>query len=260
MSSPIPINTTPPSHPNHHNATPTSSISLSPQTPFSAPFSHSTILRSLSFKSSPPKPLLSYPFPQVPLPENALDDQEESHDEHDSFEFADMRHMRSSWRRAVSMSVPNNAGIGTMLGGFGGLKGSPPKSPVDGSGLGLGLGGCQGGQGVLADNAARGQGVLRRLSIGGFSRPAFLSPPVQPTNLPAEPPLVPTPQTSNIPPPSAPPTVQTHTIPVSEPKVLNQDLRRATTLGPDKARRLSDGRKRGVSPMGERMLREHGHF
>lgn len=79
---------------------------------------------------------------------------------HDSFEFGDFSDLKSrSWtggqqRRAVSMSMPsaqgNNAGVASMLKGFGEAGGA--STPAGG---------------VMADKLARGQGVLRRLSFTG---------------------------------------------------------------------------------------------
>jgi hypothetical protein len=170
--------------------TPSSSISISPQTPFSthqnlsttAPNPNSGILQwARSFKS-PPMQANSTLEPAAPpahqqkgfdIPaintHHAHDDPD--HDEHDSFEFGDLS--TRSWgrmgRRAVSMSVPSGQGISSMLTGFGAT--SPPKNS-EGLGIGspsgsLGVGSPPAGPagGVMADKTARGQGVLRRLSI-----------------------------------------------------------------------------------------------
>jgi hypothetical protein len=168
--------------------TPSSSISISPQTPFStnqnlsttAPNPNSGILQwARSFKSPPTQagPTLEPAAPpahqqkgfDIPAIHTQHDDHE--HDEHDSFEFGDLS--TRSWgrmgRRAVSMSVPSGQGISSMLTGFGAT--SPPKNP-EGLGIGspsgsLGIGSPPAGPagGVMADKTARGQGVLRRLSI-----------------------------------------------------------------------------------------------
>ena len=60
------------------------------------------------------------------------------------------------------MSVPAGQGISGMLSGFGST--SPPKGADI---LGVGSPPGQMASSVLADKTARGQGVLRRLSIGG---------------------------------------------------------------------------------------------
>jgi hypothetical protein len=58
------------------------------------------------------------------------------------------------------MSVPSGQGITGMLSGFGAT--SPPKNS---DGLGIGSPPGQLSSGVMADKTAKGQGVLRRLSI-----------------------------------------------------------------------------------------------
>jgi hypothetical protein len=123
------------------------------------------------------------------------DDDHHSHEHHDAFEFGDLGDMRNkSWttasanaakgRRAVSMSMASGqnaggSGITSMLTGFGSTAPGPSTAPA-GSGLprGAGLGSSaqasegaglatQPQNGVLADKAAKGQGLLRRFSIGG---------------------------------------------------------------------------------------------
>jgi hypothetical protein len=118
------------------------------------------------------------------------------HDEHDSFEFGDIslnemkaRSLGRMSRRAVSMSIApsgggmSNGGIAAMLSGFG-AKSPPAGSGADGFGNGVGAGTSYGSlgmgspppSGVLADKAAKGQGVLRRLSIGGSGFRVSLAP------------------------------------------------------------------------------------
>ena len=192
-TSPIPISafslmsTSPTTQPKD---TPSSSISISPQTPFStnqnlsttAPNPNSGILQwARSFKSPPSQaaPTLEPAAPPAhqqkgfDIPAIHAQHDDHDHDEHDSFEFGDLS--TRSWgkmgRRAVSMSVPSGQGISSMLTGFGAT--SPPKNP-EGLGIGspsggLGIGSPPAGPagGVMADKTARGQGVLRRLSISG---------------------------------------------------------------------------------------------
>lgn len=188
-SQPIPISTPPyqmSSHPANSTTkdTPASSISISPQTPAlpiqqnlstTAPNPNSGILQwARSFKSPPPQmsatldpasPPATAPAHQqkgFDIPGIHAEDHDHDHDEHDSFEFGDLS--TRSWgkmgRRAVSMSMPSGQGITGMLTGFGAT--SPPKHSE-----GLGVGSPPAQSGVLADKTARGQGVLRRLSIGG---------------------------------------------------------------------------------------------
>lgn len=112
-------------------------------------------------------------------------DHDHDHDhehEHDSFEFGDLslndmkaRTWGRAGRRAVSMSMSmpssgtgqGGSGIAAMLSGYGAM--SPPATATgeinNNSYNGLGVGSPPGG--VMADKAAKGQGVLRRLSIGG---------------------------------------------------------------------------------------------
>ena len=112
------------------------------------------------------------------------------HDEHhDVFEFGDFNHMaKGSWtghgRRAASMSMAsgqnaaggNDQSVSAMLaGGFGGLP-SPSQEKSQGQGMAIPRSvpagsppGANAGMrgGVVADNAAKGVGVLRRLSLSG---------------------------------------------------------------------------------------------
>lgn len=99
------------------------------------------------------------------IPQSGQDDHHGDHalENHDSFEFGDLDDLKSrSWatgRRAASMSQPSGrqSGISSMLTGFG-------ASPMETSS----------GSSILADNAAKGQGIMRRLSISGsFPRVSF---------------------------------------------------------------------------------------
>ena len=178
---PIPITTTPPNAsrpalgqlPSQNLTTPSSSMSVSPQTPFSPPAgtfpSTSTPTPSTSqgfFKwaafiaKSPP---LSDHQRGFDIPTIADDSQDL--EEHDSFEFGDLSHLKArSWngRRTMSMSgvtvqspVAGTSGISSMLKGFAeSPQSQPPGAPAGG---------------VMADKQAKGQGVLRRLSMGGAS-------------------------------------------------------------------------------------------
>jgi len=190
-TSPIPISSVPQmSGHNQTKDTPSSSISISPQTPSlpqqnlstTAPNPNSGILQwARSFKSPPMQANATLESADPPahqqkgfdIPAIHAQHDDHEHDEHDSFEFGDLS--TRSWgkmgRRAVSMSVPSGQGITGMLSGFGAT--SPPKHS-DGLGVGspggsLGIGSPPVGPsgGVMADKTARGQGVLRRLSISG---------------------------------------------------------------------------------------------
>lgn len=63
------------------------------------------------------------------------------------------------------MSMPAGQGISGMLSGF--SPTSPPTHGGGAEGLGVGSPPAQMSGSVMADKTARGQGVLRRLSIGG---------------------------------------------------------------------------------------------
>ena len=186
-------------HPNTSHTPSSSTSSVSPQTPFfsstyafSPPVNAggtSAILRSLSLKATSPPGALKGTKALAPVNDGPFGDSlDDAEHEHDSFEFGDLNDMQTrSWgrmgRRAVSMSMsvpaagPGGSGIAAMLarspvpagtapaGAIGGGGGSPPQ-PVTG---------LDAQSGVLADKAARGQGVLRRLSIGGFSRVSLVS-------------------------------------------------------------------------------------
>lgn len=252
MSSPIPIGTnqptTPPdtrrvshptldklplpAHPPGSAHSPSSSLSISPQTPFFPPpgaplsplGSSATPTQSgfikwasgFSLGKSPVSPPLSstkgfeIPHLQSPsqshqhqtsasLPASAIvmdEDDHHAHERHDAFEFGDFGDMKNkSWtgatatanRRAVSMSMASGqtaSGITSMLRGFGSTSAASGQHGEVTSPIGFspasGPGHNQNGTsppasmpqgGVLADKAAKGQGLLRRFSIGGgFAR------------------------------------------------------------------------------------------
>ncbi|KAK8854786.1 hypothetical protein IAR55_003525 [Kwoniella newhampshirensis] len=283
MSAPIPINqsTTTPPHQTHPtlsalplpSTTPTSAMSVSPQTPFfpppglpasTTPSQPSSIFKwaaSLGKSPSPPTQPRNFEWSEG-YNGNALGAHVEDHEhEHDSFEFGDFNDIKSrSWgmgRRTMSMSasvgVAGQSGIAAMLkNGGGSAREAVPAQNSGQAGLGVGSVPCGG---VMADKVAKGQGVLRRLSLSGSAyRPPFMSPPLQSSALPPSPPAVAA--TTTIPPPSA-----------STPTGLAGEttVQRAVTLGAtskSRGRRFSENgtRKRGVSPMGERLLRDHGHF
>ncbi|WVQ74946.1 hypothetical protein IAR50_004554 [Cryptococcus sp. DSM 104548] len=248
MSAPISIaNDTPHS--------PSSSASLSPQTPFfptpalgsSATPNHqpgSLFKWASSFgKSPPPAQFMNGSFSSregIGKELGGVGIQEHDAEHNDLFEFGDFNDTGNSgsWvkgRRAMSMSAPygGQSGVGAMLKNNG-YANEQREGPFD------------------AEKNSKGQGVLRRLSIGGYRAP-FISPPAQNTHLPpAE-----VPASSNLPPP-----------PASTPSGAEgpSEIKRSAALGGSthaRGRRFSEsqgGRKKGVSPMGERILREHGHF
>ena len=209
MTTPIPINshtfshsnpkhsTTPPRTPSHHGGgmtsnSPSSAISISPQTPFFPPPATSQHIGAASppsanpgffrwaqaaatlGKSPPPSADHAQPQRGFDIPQIAHD--HDDHENHDSFEFGDFDDLKSrSWnktRRAVSMSAgpgQGASGITAMLSGFGAGAASPPKAAAplkEGTAVGAM---SMPGSGLLADKAARGQGVLRRLSMSGSS-------------------------------------------------------------------------------------------
>ena len=97
---------------------------------------------------------------------------------HDSFEVGDLNDIKSrSWnknRRAVSMSLPRNqSGISAMLGNqFGGGGAGKEASPNGVGGSSVGPNGSMSPPimppgGVMADKAAKAQGVMRRISFSG---------------------------------------------------------------------------------------------
>ncbi|GFZ49556.1 hypothetical protein JCM24511_07676 [Saitozyma sp. JCM 24511] len=359
MSSPIPISTnqptTPPdtrrvshptfdklplpAHPPGSAHSPSSSLSISPQTPFFPPpgaplsplGSSATPTQSgfikwasgFSLGKSPVSPPLSstkgfeIPHLQLPsqshqhqssasMPASAIvmdEDDHHAHERHDAFEFGDLGDMKNkSWtgatatanRRAVSMSMASGqsaSGITSMLRGFGSTSAASGvgqvqhgevTSPIGfspGSGTGHGQNGIsppasmpQGG--VLADKTAKGQGLLRRFSIGGgFARSPFLSPPSGSSALPPSPPHASMPTAA----PAASAPAQS-AIPPPPPvhHAVDEGLKPRMTA---RGRRYSEtgARKRGVSPlfeatptepgradvrlqMGERILRDQVHF
>lgn len=217
------------------------------------------------------------------------------HDEHhDVFEFGDFNHMaKGSWtghgRRAASMSMAsgqnaaggNDQSVSAMLaGGFGGLP-SPSQEKSQGQGMAIPRSvpagsppGANAGMrgGVVADNAAKGVGVLRRLSLSGsLNRPSFLSPPAQSAPLPPQPSIT----TSLSPSTGSAGTASGNAMGQPQKSALTNAKPSASAgLAPDegaaglrvplgqRGRRYSENsaKKRGVSPMGERILRDHGGF
>ncbi|WWC93777.1 hypothetical protein V866_000613 [Kwoniella sp. B9012] len=296
MTAPIPISSST-SDTHHHPAhsqpifspplpstTPGSSISISPQTPFFAQTSApATGHDKLGVSTTPTANTGGGIFKWAsslgksptnlnggsPTKQKGFDipfEHEDDHDEHDSFEFGDFTTTTKSWvggRRTMSMSLPvstaakspsHTSPIATML--KGGLGDSPNNTSTTAGTQGNSLPG-----GVLADKAAKGQGVLRRLSLSGSGyRPAFLSPPLPSAPLPTSPPA-----SNNIPSIPAPAPAPAPAFAPGPPQA-EPPINRAVTIsgGPSAAsrsRRFSEGtKKRGVSPMGERLLRDHGHF
>ncbi|AFR95632.1 hypothetical protein J008_03514 [Cryptococcus neoformans] len=252
MTSPIPINpdatsarqTSPPGLSTTNPGS--SASSISPHTPFfpppglassATPTQPSSLFKwAASFGRSPPKP----PTIGVDSSQKKAGTEGAEH-ENVPFEFGDFRDTNAqSWangRRAMSVSAPyggpGQSGITELLRNNGSYSPTEPK-------------------GVMADKVARGQGVLRRLSMGGYK--GIISPPPQNAALPPSPP-----QAATLPPPAPPaPT------PVGSQGVA--EINKAAALGGNtriRGRRYSENagtRKRGVSPMGERLLREQGHF
>ena len=196
---------------------PTSSFSTSPQTPFypaglssppmtgpgavgiggmstTAPPNAGFFKWASSFSKSPSAPDgLVAPPPSIATmdettprasqgfgarPGGALFDDDDTTEQHDSFEFGDWNDLKSrTWhnssRRAMSMSLPRGqSGISAML------SANPSGRAVSASAQGAattGAGGVSGTQGamsppplaggVMADKLAKGQGVLRRISF-----------------------------------------------------------------------------------------------
>ncbi|ORX38508.1 hypothetical protein BD324DRAFT_649873 [Kockovaella imperatae] len=277
MTAPIPIGSDPKTSPTNMaipapSHTPSSSLSISPQTPFyppsglspppiaglgalstTAPASGGFFKWASSFSKSPSVPeslgsgrdemtprRASQPLEQV----SAMEQQQQDHESHDSFEFGDWNDLKSrAWnknRRALSVSMPRQSGISAMLSPNGpGSTMSTTAQPSNGMAMSP-------PNGVLADKAAKGQGVLKRMSFSSGMRPPFITPG-----------------------PLSPPAVTTHAT-VADPTLsrapiaAGADIQRAKTIsGPPsgRGRRMSDAtKKRGVSPMGERLLRDHGHF
>lgn len=168
MTSPIPINpdataARQASPPGLSTTTPGSSASsISPHTPFfpppglaasATPTQPSSLFKwAASFGRSPPKP----PMMGVDGSQKKAGTEGAEH-ENVPFEFGDFRDTSAqSWangRRAMSVSAPyggpGQSGITELLKNNGSYSPTEPK-------------------GVMADKVARGQGVLRRLSMGGY--------------------------------------------------------------------------------------------
>lgn len=200
---PIAISTTPPKPhfgqlPNQNTTTPSSSLSISPQTPFLPPpgMSPSNATATVTptpsnsqgffkwastFAKSPGamSPTLSQQQKGFDIP-SVGDDNHDDHEAHDSFEFGDFSDLKSrSWsgRRTVSMSMApgqmagQHGNISSMLKGFG--ESPSPSTAINGTMPTPTQGGPAGG--VMADKLAKGQGVLRRLSLSGSSYRVSLS-------------------------------------------------------------------------------------
>lgn len=168
MTSPIPINpdatsarqTSPPGLSTTNPGS--SASSISPHTPFfpppglassATPTQPSSLFKwAASFGRSPPKP----PTIGVDSSQKKAGTEGAEH-ENVPFEFGDFRDTNAqSWangRRAMSVSAPyggpGQSGITELLRNNGSYSPTEPK-------------------GVMADKVARGQGVLRRLSMGGY--------------------------------------------------------------------------------------------
>ncbi|WVQ81857.1 hypothetical protein IAT38_003984 [Cryptococcus sp. DSM 104549] len=285
MASPIPIA---PDHALPHaghggHAPLTSPSSLSPQTPFfpppgmgGTPAQPGSLFKwAASFgRASPPvagsapgggagRGLGGSPSAGSVTPAIVKDD----HDEHDSFEFGDFGGSWVKGRRAMSMSgsASGQSGIAAMMKNGGSPTESRGDAFVAGAAAGAGAGaGRLAGGGVMADKAAKGQGVLRRLSLSGAGyRPPFLSPPLTSSGLPPSPPSATPTNTLAAPPPPTPVgSVGDATIERSSALGAGHAAAAAAGMNKGRGRRYSEGvgKKRGVSPMGERILREHGHF
>ncbi|KAE8542573.1 hypothetical protein D1P53_001353 [Cryptococcus gattii VGV] len=252
MTSPIPINSDTSSDrqaspPGLSTTTPASSaLSVSPQTPFFPPLAlassatptqpGSLFKWAASFGRSPPKPAMT----GVDNSQKKAGTEGAEH-ENSPFEFGDFKDINTqpwaSGRRAMSVSVPyggpGQSGITELLKNHGSF--SPPEP-----------------KGVMADKMARGEGVLRRLSMGAYK--GIISPPPQNSTLPPSPS-----QLATLPPPAPP-------APTPAGSQGAAEINKAAALGGNtrtRGRRYSENtgtRKRGVSPMGERLLREQGHF
>lgn len=177
---------------------PSSSISISPQTPFNSGGGALAVPNNAAMGVSPTNPSFfkwaaaaaqlgkSPPLgSQSPpadgthqrgfdIPSHGHGGDEHEHEHHDSFEFGDLDDLRlRSWsktRRAASMSAgPGPGGIASMISGFG-ASSPPTKTEVLGSSAtssnAKGAMAIPSG-GVLADKNSKGQGVLRRLSLSG---------------------------------------------------------------------------------------------
>ncbi|KAL1406331.1 hypothetical protein Q8F55_008030 [Vanrija albida] len=236
-SQPIPINT--------HSDGPTVNASGTPQTPFaggavglgsSAPGSIFAKWSAFSTVKSPTTGAGNAPPRALPSV-SPLDD--------DSDDIGDLNDLKSrGWaaaaaargqRRAVSLSM--SPGSSLLSGNYSmtsttnsSTGSSPPTTFVNP---------------LMTDKMARGEGVLRRLSMGGgFSRPTVPPPVPEP---PSSTPIASLPQQQ--------PALAAH------PPPPQADVARANTVGGGR-RRFSEsaGRRRPVSPMGERILRDQVHF
>ncbi|WOO83856.1 uncharacterized protein LOC62_05G007377 [Vanrija pseudolonga] len=235
-SQPIPINT--------HTDGPTVNASGTPQTPFaggavglgsSAPGSIFAKWSAFSTVKSPTTGGGNSPPRAMPAI-SPLDD--------DNDDIGDLNDLKSrGWaaaaaargqRRAVSLSM--SPGSSLLSGNYSitsttnSSTGSSPPTSF--------------GNPLMNDKMARGEGVLRRLSMGGgFGRPTVPPPVPEP---PSSTPIASLPQQQ--------PTLAAHPPPQAE-------VARANTVGGGR-RRFSEsaGRRRPVSPMGERILRDQVHF
>jgi len=166
-----------------------SSLSLSPQTPFLPPSSLSIPINpntNPNLATSPSKTFLKYaaalsksPNSQSPIstqrgfnPTQEIDHDHNHPEHHDSFEFGDYGDLKTkSWtagvnRRAASISGPVSVPANTQQAG----QGTGQGQGAQGLGIMNGFSKEGGGQsGVMADKLAKGQGVLRRLSLTGSS-------------------------------------------------------------------------------------------
>ena len=213
-ASPIPINTDrfAPGHTDiaaMSSNSPSSSISISPQTPFNSnaltvppnsalgasptnPGFFKWAAAAAQLGKSPPTGGMAGPTQSPPvdsihqrgfdIPPSGSHD-EHDHENHDSFEFGDFDDLRSrSWsktRRATSLSAApgQGGGISSMITGFG-ASSPPSKNEMMGSSANSAMGAMAvPSGGVLADKNSKGQGVLRRLSLSGssFTRVSGLS-------------------------------------------------------------------------------------
>ncbi|KAL7422764.1 hypothetical protein Q5752_002058 [Cryptotrichosporon argae] len=264
-SAPIPITQQTPPHASPAiSSTLSSAVSASPQTPFF----QTSLFRWPSANKSPlgsplPLPDLSAK-PTSASAKNAAGagagavgmgmamgmpsafDDEDTHGEHHDALDDDLGTMQArayaahaSLRRAASMSQP-----------------APPATGVFAALADSGPAGAMGA--AMGDRVGRGQGVLRRLSLGGgFTRP-FISPLGQSPPQPAAATSLPTPAVAS----AAAPAPAFVPAPAPAPPVATTDDL-PPALGPKSARRRfseSGAKRRGVSPMGERILRDHAHF
>jgi hypothetical protein len=166
--------------------TPSSSLSISPQTPFLIP-THPNLATSPSNKNflRYAAALSKSPIGQQPsvLPQKGFvptwePDHDHDHPEHhDSFEFGDYGDLKSkSWTAGVNRRAASISGLPSQPSGI--ISGLTAGKEGVGGGQGAGVGvnaqvqAQVQSQGFVADKVAKGQGVLRRLSLtgGGFAR------------------------------------------------------------------------------------------